>query len=191
MLQTSRGHSKLSAYHVLKGPHDFNRVPFAPPGTRATIFAPPEICTLVGPKAIDCWYVGLAYNHYRCWQFQLPSTGGMRTLGQATFYPQHWQVSRQTSMDETKLMASQLLNVIQKLRGEQEFEHGRHDEALERLARFFQTNTGKVKKENTTIEPSSTNLTVPATLRAAPRVHLKRTRNNNPEHVPSIQIPTA
>ena len=132
MLRTLRVHPKLPAYHVLEGPHDFNRVPFAPPGTRATIFAPPETCTSFGPRAIDCWYVGPAYNHYRCWQFQLPSTGGMRTSGQATFYPQHCQVPRQTSMDEIKLMAARLLNALQKLRGEQEFEHGRHDEALER-----------------------------------------------------------
>ena len=40
MLHTSRIHPKLSAYHVLKVPHDLNHVPFAPPGTRATILNP-------------------------------------------------------------------------------------------------------------------------------------------------------
>ena len=35
MLQTSRVHPKISAYHCLEGIHDFNRVPWAPPGTRA------------------------------------------------------------------------------------------------------------------------------------------------------------
>ena len=115
MLRTSRVHPKLSAYHVLKGPHDFNHVPFAPPGTRATIFAPPETRTSFGPRAIDCWYVGPAYNHYRYWQFQLPATGGIRTSGQATFYPQHCWVPSQTPMDATKLMAARLLNTIQKL----------------------------------------------------------------------------
>jgi hypothetical protein len=42
MLRTSRAHPQLLAYHVLEGAHDFNRVPWAPPGTRATIFNPPE-----------------------------------------------------------------------------------------------------------------------------------------------------
>ena len=64
MLRTSRVHPKLSAYHVLEGPHNFNRVPFAPPGTRATIFAPPETRTSFGPRAINCWYDGPAYDHY-------------------------------------------------------------------------------------------------------------------------------
>ena len=34
MLRTSRVHPQLSAFHVLEGQHDFNRVPFGPPGTR-------------------------------------------------------------------------------------------------------------------------------------------------------------
>ena len=32
MLRTSRVHPKILAYHCLEGVHDFNRVPFAPPG---------------------------------------------------------------------------------------------------------------------------------------------------------------
>ena len=42
MLRTSRVHPKLSAVHILEGQHDHNKVPFGPPGTRATIFNPPE-----------------------------------------------------------------------------------------------------------------------------------------------------
>jgi hypothetical protein len=57
MLRTSRAHPKLSAYHILEGAHDFNRVPWAPPGTRATIFNPPETRTSWGPRAIDAWYI--------------------------------------------------------------------------------------------------------------------------------------
>ena len=53
MLRTSRVQPKLSAYHVLEGPHDFNRAPFSPPGTRATILNPPETRTSLGPRAID------------------------------------------------------------------------------------------------------------------------------------------
>ncbi len=33
LLCTSRVHPKVSAFHVLEGVHDFNRVPWAPPGT--------------------------------------------------------------------------------------------------------------------------------------------------------------
>lgn len=53
MLRQSRAHPKLSAYHVLEGVHDFNRVPWAPPGTPATIFNPPETRSSWGPRALD------------------------------------------------------------------------------------------------------------------------------------------
>ena len=42
-MRTSRTHPKLSAYNVLEGVHDFNKVPFAPPGSKPTIFNPLEI----------------------------------------------------------------------------------------------------------------------------------------------------
>ena len=58
MLRTSRVHPKLSALRVLEGQRDFNKVPFGPPGTRATIFNPPETRGSFGPRAIDGWYVG-------------------------------------------------------------------------------------------------------------------------------------
>ena len=69
MLRTSRVHPKLSSYHVLEGQHDFNRIPFGPPGTRAMIFNPPEVRTSWGPRALDAWYIGPAWDHYRCMQF--------------------------------------------------------------------------------------------------------------------------
>ena len=65
MLCTSRVHPKISAYHVLEGPHDFNPVPFAPPGTHATILNAQETRTSWGPRAIDDWYLSPAYDHYR------------------------------------------------------------------------------------------------------------------------------
>ena len=69
MLRTLRVHPKLSTYHVLEGLHDFNRAPFAPPGTRATIINPPETRTSWGPREMDAWYLSPAYYHYRAWLF--------------------------------------------------------------------------------------------------------------------------
>ena len=85
MLHTSCVHTKLSAYHVLEGPHDFNRSPFSPPGTSATILNPPETRTSWAPRAMDAWYLSPAYDHYRAWLFHITSTGGNRVSGQAVF----------------------------------------------------------------------------------------------------------
>ena len=82
MLRTSRIHPQLLAFHVLEGQHDFNKVPFGSPGTRATIFNPPAMRGSFGPRAIDGWYIGPAWDHYRSMNFQIPSTGGYRTSAQ-------------------------------------------------------------------------------------------------------------
>ena len=87
MLHTSRVNPKLLAFHVLRGQHDFNRVPFGTPGTRGTIFNPPETIGSYGPRALDCWYIGPAWGHYRGMHFQIPSTAGYRTSSQYKLYP--------------------------------------------------------------------------------------------------------
>ena len=69
MLRTLRVHPILSAYHVIEGPHDFNFIPFDPPGTRTTILNPPETRNSWGPRAMDAWYLIPAYYHYRAWLF--------------------------------------------------------------------------------------------------------------------------
>ena len=58
-------HPKISAYHVLKVTHDFNIYPWSPPATRATIFNPPGFRTSWGARALEAWYVGPAWDHYR------------------------------------------------------------------------------------------------------------------------------
>jgi hypothetical protein len=185
MLRTSRVHPQLSAYHVLEGTHDYNRVPWAPPGTRATIFNPPETRTSWGPRAIDAWYIGQAPNHYRCYNFYIPATGGTRTSGQATFYPQHCSVPHETPMDETRRVAETLIQAVQKLRNEQTQQPGRHTAALQQLAEIFQDETGQIARVDVNVTQTSTNPTNPATVRAAPRVHNRTTRNNTPGRIPT------
>ena len=85
MMRTSQTYPKLSAYHVLEGVHDFNKVPFAPPGLKSTIFNPSEIRGTFGPRALDTWYVGPAYNHYRC--------ANSSPYQQAEFTPQGRRIS--------------------------------------------------------------------------------------------------
>ena len=75
MLRTLRVHPKFSAYRVLEGVNDSNRVPFVQPGTRVTIFDPPGTRASRGPPYTDVWYISLAYDHYQCWEFAVQSTG--------------------------------------------------------------------------------------------------------------------
>ena len=134
MLRTSRVHPKLYAYHVLEGPHDFNRVPFDPPGTRATIINPPETRTSWSPRAMEDWYLSPAYDHYRAWLFHIPSTGGNRVSVQGVFYPTHCSTQKKTPMDDAAKIAATLVQSIRRLRHKNTQFSGLHDTALQQLA---------------------------------------------------------
>ena len=191
MLRTSRVHPTLFAYHVLEGPHDFNRFPFAPPGTCATILNPPETRTSWGPRDMDAWYPRPAYNHYRVWIFHITFTGGNRVSGQAVFYPAHCSTPNTTPMDDAAKIAATLLQAIRHLRQKNTKFHGRHDTALQQLAQFFQHTTTKTPTQEPTTQQSSTNPTSTADIRAAPRMHAKVTRTNTPGILPVLQrLPT-
>ena len=69
------------AYHVLEGVINFNKGLFAPPGTPSLVFNPPEVRNLWETGALDAWYVGSAYDHYRCWKFFIELKGGYRISG--------------------------------------------------------------------------------------------------------------
>ena len=119
MLRTSRVHPKLSAFHVLEGQHNFNKLPFGPPGTRAKIFNPLETRGSFGPRALDGWYVGPAWDHYRSMTFQIPSTGGVHTAAQYQLYPKHVKAPQETPMDRAVRIAGTLTNTIKRMLKEQ------------------------------------------------------------------------
>ena len=191
MLRTSRVHPKLSAYHVLEGPHYFNRVPFAPPGTRATILNPPETRTSWGPRAMDAWYLIPTYNHYRTWIFHIPSTGGNRVSGKAVLYPSHCDTPKSTPMDDSAKISATLVQAIRRLRQKNTQFPGRHEAALQQLADIFQHATTKTPTQAPSAQQSSTNPTSTANIRAAPRTHAKVTRAKTPGILPIYQrLPT-
>ena len=78
MLQTSRVYPKLSTDHVLEGVHDSNKKPWAPPATLAPILNAPNVRASWEQQALDAWYVGSAWDHYKALTFYILSTGGMQ-----------------------------------------------------------------------------------------------------------------
>ena len=115
MLRTLRVHPKLSAFHALEGQHDFNKVHFGPPGTRATIFNPPETRGSFGPRALDGLYVGPAWDHYRSMTFQIPSTSVVQTAAQYQLNPRHVKAPQETPMDRAVRIAGSLTNAIERM----------------------------------------------------------------------------
>ena len=184
MLRTSCVHPKLSAFHVLEGQHDYNRVPFGPPGTRATIINPPELRTSWGPRALDAWYAGPSWLHYRCMHFQIPSTGGYRTSAQYKLYPQHIGVPQETPMDRAVKIAATLTQAIQAIMKMPTSNAGRHTQALERLAQIFTQTTERLEARHSAQPQTSSTPTTPANIYKTPRAHSRITRNNVPGIIP-------
>ena len=115
VLRTSRGNSRVSAFHVLEVPHDFNQMPFAPPVTRDKIFNPQETRSPWGPCVRNAGYIIPAYNYYQCWELYVPSTGVVRTSGQAKCYPTHYDMPTYNPMNESKHLEFNLTQSVLKL----------------------------------------------------------------------------
>ena len=176
LLLTSRVHPKISAYHALEGTHDFNRHPFAPPATRATIFNPPESRISWGTRATDAWYIGPTWDHYRCLTFHIPSTGRERISGQYTLYPQQCNVPTESPMDEAKRIAAELVEAVKKLQDQETRQPGRHTRALQTLSAIFRGETAK---------------THPISHRASPNVHRSNERRQPTLHATRPPTPNA
>ena len=87
MLRTSRCHPKLSAYTYLHGPHDFNKAPLAPPGTKVVVHKKPGVRNTWGYHGKLGWYRGPALEHYRCFKCFMPSTAKEIVTDTVRFIP--------------------------------------------------------------------------------------------------------
>jgi len=180
MLCTSRVHPTVSAFHVLEGAHDFNRHPWAPSATQVTVFDPPKTHTSWDSRAFDAWDIGPAWDHYRCLECQIPSTGGIRTSGQYQLYPQHCEMPMETPMDAATRVVKDLIEAIRKLKGLEARSPGRHTQTLEALTTIFKRERQHLPRETTPQPQTSTNPAQPASIQTTPRVRTKCTRNNTP-----------
>eukprot|EP00957_Ditylum_brightwellii_P120811 9214743-Ditylum_brightwellii.AAC.1 len=99
LLRQAHINPKLSAHAVLEGPHDFNKVPLAPPGTRAVIFDDPSKRASWAPHGTGTRYVGPAPEHYRCLTFYVPAMRSTRITDTAEFSPVHTKVPKLSTAD--------------------------------------------------------------------------------------------
>jgi hypothetical protein len=78
LLRPSASCPTKSAWEHVCGAYDCNAVPLAPPGTRAVILDPANKRPSWAKHGTDCFYVGPAFSHYRCYTFYIPSTRSTR-----------------------------------------------------------------------------------------------------------------
>ena len=74
LLRPSRIIPLISTEAILNGPFDYNNTPFAPPVTKIVVYETPEVRGKWSSRGEDGWYIGSAYEHYRCHRVYITKT---------------------------------------------------------------------------------------------------------------------
>ena len=79
MLRPSSMTPTVSAYAYLWGQHDYNANPFAPLGCKVEAHVTPGVRETWAPHTTSGYYVGNAWEHYRCHDVYISDTKSIRT----------------------------------------------------------------------------------------------------------------
>jgi hypothetical protein len=201
LLRTSRHDPSKSAYAALNGAYDFNKWPMAPPGTKAIIWESPTNRQSWAPRGIDAWYVGPAKDHYRLYRFYCPETQAYRINGSVKFFPQHCKLPQLNASQHADTVATELFECIPTLKKANRKTILRNiAKRLKELTTMTDAPIQRVMLDNTLTAPeqrvdlndpitTSTNPTAPHVVATTPRVHQRRTRNNQPGKTAKIVSP--
>jgi hypothetical protein len=95
----------MSAYAQLNGNFDFNRTPLAPPGTRIIAHEKLDQRASWYPHGLDSYYLGPAFDHYRCYQVHITKTKGTRIVDTVDSPPAKLEMPRTSSKDLASIAA--------------------------------------------------------------------------------------
>ena len=168
----------------------------------------PEGRALWGPRGLDAWYCGPAFDHYRNCKFYVPSTKAYRTSGSYDLFPQHCILPTFTPEQHTQEVYTELFESIQKLTKPAKRKFLRKvAKALEVLTTLPSPAAPPISEGEPTSEgegdpivfqrvkdspmvTTTNNPTDPKMVQTTPRIHQRQTRANNPGQLPAIINPT-
>ena len=87
MMRPTHINLNISADTYLQGTHDFNIVPFTPPGTLTVIHESPDIRESYVPHGLKLWYIRGSTEHYRCFDIWCPDTRRVLPGETVRFFP--------------------------------------------------------------------------------------------------------
>eukprot|EP00804_Cyclotella_cryptica_P011139 CCRYP_020834-RA/>CCRYP_020834-RA protein AED:0.37 eAED:0.22 QI:0/0/0/0.66/1/1/3/0/880 len=208
LLRTSRIDPSKSAFQQIYGhKYDWNAHPLAPPGTKVIVYESPQGRASWGPRGLDAWYCGPAFNHYRNSKFYVPSTKAYRTSGSFDLFPQHCILPTFTRKQHMQEVYAELFESIQKLTTPAKRKFLRKvAKALDTLATAPSLNVPPSSEgepisevdevdivfQRVTAAPkvtTSNNPTDPKMVKITQRIHQRQTRTNTPGQLPAIINP--
>ena len=154
----------VSAYAHLYGPHDFNKHPLAPIGCAVQMHEKPNQRKTWAPHAIDGWYVGTSFQHYRAYKIRAKSTKAER-ISDTVFIKHRYLTNPTVTPKDAVVKAAK--DLTRALQGE----IPQNDEsmtALQQLEELFSKKAAEMSARDTEASPRvQTTPRVPA---APPRV---------------------
>jgi hypothetical protein len=140
LLRSSQINPRLSAEAQLNAAFDYNKTPFAPPGTKVIIHEDPEHRRTLASHGGYRWYLGRAQKHYRCHRVYVS-----KTVSTVDFFPHHCTIPQTASADAARKAASALTHALQNPAPATPFAHIGNDQmqALKALAQIFATTVTK------------------------------------------------
>jgi hypothetical protein len=113
LLRQSRINPRLSAKVHLNGAFDYNKTPFAPPGTRVVVHERPETRQTWDSHDVDGWYLGRAPKHYRCRRVYVSKTAAKRIADTVKTFPYQCEMLKTSSADAARHTAIALTHALQ------------------------------------------------------------------------------
>ena len=149
LLRQSRINNKLSAHACLEGIYNFDKIPLAPPGSKALVYQDPKTRKSWAPHAQSGWYVGPAPQHYRCYKFWIPETKGYRIGQTARIFPAYTTTPTMTGEEYAILTARDLVLALKNLKKKGIFNlKPTHKEALMKIVSIFNDALPPTHKNN-------------------------------------------
>ena len=112
LLRAARCNPNLSAYAYLAGPHNFNKVPLAPPGTKIFVHTKPHKRQSWAYHGQVGWYVGPAIHHYRCFRVYMPQTGREIITDTLKFLPEKIPFPTEPIQNKLHRAITKIINIL-------------------------------------------------------------------------------
>jgi hypothetical protein len=113
MLRGSRMNPKLSAWNQVSGVYDYNSTPIGPPGTHVVVHEKSQQRGTWAPHGEDAWYIGPAFNHYRCYRIWTWESRRERDTDTLTWFPQHVKMPTPSALDRIAASLHDLAQALQ------------------------------------------------------------------------------
>ena len=191
MLRQCRSNTKLSAYEALEGSYNFDAIPIGPIGSRIIAHETPNQRKTWAPHAIDGFYIGPSFEHYRCHKIYVPRTKTERIVETIQFFPKMCDTPTISNQENAIIAANHLVEALNKPNVQQQLDLETM-EAIKKLAAIFKHKIAQIPQQSQNI---LTNNPVPQTTIARhgqpPRVPVaKAPPTAAPPRVPVVDTPT-